>query len=138
MMMKTQRPKTQGAQSSSALAPFVLLTFMAFALDAQAATKPGANQDPGRLLADEACSTCHQVAPGQTVRAPVDTPDEGPKVRAPSFVEIAKRCEPADNLRAKITSPHYPMRNLVLTPLDVDSLARYIRTLAPGTACPVH
>ena len=94
--------------------------------------------EAGRTLANEACSACHQVAPGQAKPPLVADPDEGSKVRAPAFADIAHRCLAESDLRAKITSPHYPMREQVLTDVDVGALAAYIRSLAPGTACAVR
>jgi mono/diheme cytochrome c family protein len=91
----------------------------------------------GHDLAKEACSACHQVEPGQMRPPLVANPDEGSKIRAPSFIEIAKLCLAEGDLRAKITNPHYPMREQLLTPVDVDGLSRYIRSLAPGANCPL-
>jgi mono/diheme cytochrome c family protein len=91
----------------------------------------------GQALAKEACSACHQVAPGQVHPPLVANPDEGSKISAPSFMEIAKLCLAEGDLHAKITNPHYPMREQLLTPVDVDALSRYIRSLAPGAPCPL-
>lgn len=102
-----------------------------------AATQGTAPANSGKDLAQEACSACHQVAPSQNRPPPVANPDEGSKIRAPSFVEIAKRCEAMGDLRTQIMNPHYPMREQVLTAVDVEALARYIRSLAPGADCPL-
>ena len=100
---------------------------------------PGApSATDGKALAMEACSACHQVGPGQAKPPPTANPDEGSKVQAPSFVEIAGRCEAAGDLQAKIANPHYPMRTQVLTAIDAQAIARYIRSLAPGTNCAVR
>lgn len=94
-----------------------------------------ASVDAGRALAQEACSACHQVVPDQHRPPPVANADESTKVQAPSFPEVAQLCLSESDLRAKITSPHYPMREQVLSDIDVGSLAQYIRSLAPGSSC---
>ena len=94
--------------------------------------------EDGKALAEEFCSACHQVTPEQARTPLVSNPDEGRPVRAPRFVDIAHQCEAAGDLRAKITNPHYPMREQVLTPVDTDALARYIRSLAPEAKCPIR
>ena len=94
--------------------------------------------DAGRALAEEACSACHQVTPGQMRPPPVANPDEGSKVQAPAFAEVARLCLSESDLRTKITSPHYPMREQVLTDIDVGALAQYIRSLMPRSGCPIR
>lgn len=94
--------------------------------------------DYGRTLAMEACSACHQVTPAQKKPAPVANPDEGFHVAAPAFTAIAAKCLQESDLRTKIASPHYPMREQVLGDVDLASLAKYIRSLAPGAKCAVR
>jgi hypothetical protein len=89
----------------------------------------------GKTLAIEACSACHQVVPGQGKPPPVANPDEGSRIQAPSFVEIANRCQAAGDLQAKVANPHYPMRAQALSAGDAEAIARYIRSLAPATSC---
>jgi mono/diheme cytochrome c family protein len=97
-----------------------------------------ASPEAGKALAIEACGACHQVIPTQKRPAPVANPDEGVPTQAPTFTTIAERCAPADQLRAKIANPHYPMREQALGAIDLDSLAAYIRSLAPAKTCPIH
>jgi hypothetical protein len=94
--------------------------------------------EDGRALAVEACSACHQVAPSQKRPPPVANPDEGSRIQAPTFAMIAARCELEGDLRAQIANPHYPMREQMFAEMDLDSLARYIRSLAPGDRCPAR
>ena len=100
--------------------------------------KAAASVEAGRALAQAACSACHQVVPEGHRPPPVANADEGSKVQAPSFQQIATRCLTETDLRAKVTSPHYPMREQVLTDIDVGSLAQYIRSLASRPDCPLH
>jgi mono/diheme cytochrome c family protein len=102
------------------------------------AAPASASPEAGKALAIEACGACHQVIPTQKRPAPVANPDEGVPTQAPTFTAIAERCASADQLRAKIANPHYPMREQALGALDLDSLAAYIRSLAPGKTCPIH
>jgi mono/diheme cytochrome c family protein len=115
-----------------------VLAFVAAIALSTAANAALASIESGRELASEACSACHQVAPTQTRPPPVAEGDEGSHVQAPTFAEIAARCAPADRLRALIANPHYPMREQMLSTIDLDSLSAYIVSLAPVTACPVR
>lgn len=92
----------------------------------------------GRTLAIEGCSGCHQVIPQQKRPPPVSEGDEGAWTEAPTFQEIANRCLSANQLKAKVTNPHYPMREQLLMPVDVDNLAIYIRSLARRSDCPIR
>ena len=94
--------------------------------------------EAGRTLAIEGCSGCHQVIPQQKRPAPVSEGEEGAWTEAPTFQEIANRCLSAGELKAKITSPHYPMREQLLMPIDVDNLAVYIRSIATRPDCPIR
>ena len=79
-----------------------------------------ASIEAGKALAIEACSACHQVIPTQKKPAPVASPDEGVPVQAPTFAAIAALCLPADQLRLKIASPHYPMREQMFSGMDLE------------------
>lgn len=94
--------------------------------------------DAGRSLAIEGCSGCHQVLVQQKRPPPVSEGAEGAWTEAPTFQEIATRCLSADELRNKITNPHYPMREQLLMPIDVDNLAAYIRSLSGRSGCPIR
>ena len=94
--------------------------------------------DAGRTLAIEACSACHQVIPQQKRPGPVSEGEEGAWTEAPTFSEIANRCLSASELKSRISNPHYPMREQILMPIDVDDLAIYIRTLAKRSDCAIR
>jgi len=94
--------------------------------------------EAGRSLAIEGCSGCHQVIPQQKRPPPVSEGEEGAWTEAPTFQEIANRCLSAGELKTKITSPHYPMREQLLMPIDVDNLAVYIRSIATRPDCPLR
>ena len=115
-----------------------LLLVITFGTTSIGGGRAAASVEAGRALAQAACSACHQVVPEQHRPPPVANPDEGSKVQAPSFQRIAARCLTETDLRAKIVSPHYPMREQVLTDIDVGSLAQYIRSLAPRPDCPLR
>jgi len=104
---------------------------------AVAATDAAPEHISGKDLAREACSACHQVTAEQSRPPLVANPDEGSKIQAPSFMTIARLCLAEGDLRSKITNPHYPMREQLLMPVDVDALSRYIRSLAPTAGCPI-
>jgi len=95
-----------------------------------------ASIEAGRSLAVMGCAACHQVTPGQKRPAPVAEGEEGPHVQAPTFAQIAARCQPAAQLRAEVANPHYPMREQLFQPMDLDDITAYIGSLAPGKACP--
>jgi mono/diheme cytochrome c family protein len=103
-----------------------------------AANASAASVENGRQLALEACSACHQAAPQQKRPAPVAEGAEGTHVEAPTFVQIADRCLTAQDLRARIASPHYPMREQELMPLDLDNLAAYIQSLSSKPVCAIR
>ena len=81
-----------------------------------------ASIEAGKALAIEACSACHQGIPTQKKPAPA----------------IAALCLPADQLRLKIASPHYPMREQMFSGMDLESLAAYIGSLNASKICPVR
>ena len=127
------------SQRNKRIVVATLLCLGGTALTGAALASPGmASPEAGKALAIEACGACHQVIPTQKRPAPVANPDEGVPTQAPTFTAIAERCAPADQLRAKIANPHYPMREQALGALDLDSLAAYIRSLAPAKTCPLH
>ena len=94
--------------------------------------------DAGRTLAIEGCGGCHQVIPQQKRPPPVSEGEEGAWTEAPTFMAIANRCLSASELKAAIVNPHYPMREQLLMPIDVDNLAVYIRSLATRPGCPIR
>jgi mono/diheme cytochrome c family protein len=116
--------------------------FFGLACALQLLAAPGAvfakPADAGRDIAIGACGGCHQVTSGQKRPAPVHEGEEGAWTEAPTFMEIANRCLSADELRNRITNPHYPMREQLLTPVDVDELAAYIRSVGTRAGCPIR
>jgi hypothetical protein len=94
--------------------------------------------DDGRKLAIEACSACHQVFPQQKRPPPVSEGEEGARTEAPTFTEIAHRCLSPGELKSRIANPHYPMREQILMPIDLDDLAVYIQSLSTPTDCAIR
>jgi mono/diheme cytochrome c family protein len=94
--------------------------------------------DNGRKLALEVCSSCHQVASNQKRPEPVAEGQEGARTEAPSFMEIADHCFSAGELKARIANPHYPMREQVLMPIDLEDLSQYIQSLSRRTNCAIR
>lgn len=109
-----------------------LVAFSAFGAEKQSPI------ERGRVLAEEACSACHQVAPGRTAPPPVDNPDEATRVFAPAFIDIARDGRSDDSLRTAILNPHYPMREQLMSERDVSDLVRYIRSLGRVSYCLVE
>ena len=95
---------------------FVLLTAMVMSSGVSAA-----DVEQGRKLAEQWCSNCHIVAPGQAAGG------DG----APAFTTIADTAaDRTDDLRAWLADPHPPMPNLDLTRSEIDDLLVYIESLA--------
>jgi len=110
----------------------------ALAFSAMAGACLASPVDDGRELAIEACSACHQVAPQQKRPAPVSEGEEGAHTQAPTFMDISRRCLSSAELKDRITNPHYPMREQLLLPIDVDELANYIRSLSTHPDCVIR
>jgi mono/diheme cytochrome c family protein len=129
----TERQK--GKRTMSPTAKILALT-VATALWIQGGVgQAWASIESGRALAIDACSACHQVVSTQKKPPPVADGNEGARVGAPTFTQIADKCLPSDQLRAKIASPHYPMREQMLGDIDLDALSAYIRSLKPARDC---
>lgn len=109
-----------------------------FSLATASGASLGNPVDTGRSLAAEGCGGCHQVSPQQKRPPPVSEGEEGAWTEAPTFQQIANRCLSADELKARIVNPHYPMREQLLMPVDVDNLAAYIRSLATRSNCAIR
>lgn len=80
----------------------------------------GNNRSPGRQLAIEICSSCHEVGDGQ------------PRLRqnAPGFVDIANLpSTTALSLKVFLRSSHKAMPNLIVNESDTDDLIDYILSL---------
>ena len=75
----------------------------------------------GRRLAENVCSACHVIAPGQASTTDVD---------APAFPDLAS--EPrvtALSLRVFLQTPHERMPDLRLGPEETDNVIAYILSL---------
>ena len=90
------------------------------ALLATSAAAMAADVGQGKKLADEWCSSCHLVGPGQTRSGDA----------APTFASIATGAyEREDDLRAWLADPHPPMPNLNLTVYEIEDVLAYIESL---------
>ena len=93
---------------------------------------------PGAAGASPAGSAASGVLNSFQRPPPVSEGEEGAWTEAPTFRDIANKCLSAADLKAKIVSPHYPMREQLLMPVDVDNLSIYIRSLATRPDCPIR
>lgn len=81
----------------------------------------GAGLARGRVYADNACASCHAVAPGQV---------RSPNPKAPTFTAIAKT--PGMTLMAFnvwLHTSHPTMPNLIIAPDEIEALSAYLYTL---------
>jgi|SRR5215468_795950 len=105
---------------------------------APAAQAGGLTAADGKTLAQQYCSACHRVAPeqAQPPDVVVDTGSGPETYQAPSFARIAARPDrTAAEVRQRIQSPHYPMREQQFIPEELDAIVAYILSLrAPGAA----
>lgn len=77
--------------------------------------------EPGRRLARDFCSACHQVEPDTALASP--NPD------APSFALIAATSSLTDlAIRVFLRSPHAKMPNFLLSEDEIASVIAYLRT----------
>src|SRR5262245_6576615 len=93
---------------------------------------------PGRALAEAYCSACHRVSaeqaspPKVTVNSGVGSEED----EAPSFHQIVARPgRESAYLRTFIQAPHYPMREQLFIPDELEQIVAYILSLK-GTAGP--
>jgi mono/diheme cytochrome c family protein len=96
-----------------------------------------ADGPPGQALAQGYCSACHRVSveqarsPRVTVSTGVGTEEYEP----PSFRQIAARPgRDAAYLRTFIQAPHYPMREQVFIPDELEQIVAYILSLKGSAA----
>ena len=76
----------------------------------------------GEGLAQQWCSQCHAVSPGQ----------QSPNPKAPTFSAIAAEPSATDySLRVFLRTTHATMPNFKIDPDDIDDLVAYIRSLKP-------
>ena len=96
-------------------------TFALFAALVMASSASAADVKEGGKLAEQWCSNCHLVGPGQAAGG------DG----APAFDTIADTAaDRTDDLRAWLADPHPPMPNLDLTRNEIEDLLAYIESLA--------
>jgi cytochrome c len=103
-------------------------------MSSQAGSSPDVT---GRALALDYCSACHRVSPEQAPhpKLTVDTGSGTQEFEVPSFWEIANR--PGRNseyLHKLIQAPHYPMREQLFIPDELDQLVSYIMSLKGAKA----
>ena len=101
---------------------FVLVAaaaFLAHAGPAVAAGKPG----QGRAIAAERCAKCHAVP---------DIVTQGGMDIAPSFNDMASGfdIEREEWIRTFLGRPHWPMRQVTLSPSDIDNIVAYLQSLS--------
>lgn len=95
-------------------AAFVLLSTTSAALAA-------GNAAAGKRLAQQSCSSCHQVEASGTAR---DT--------APPFPALATKVgKDAGWVRAWLNDPHPPMQGIDLSRRQIDDIVAYLQSLAP-------
>lgn len=99
----------------------------------------GSPEEAGRALARDYCSACHRVSAEQAPppKVTVDTGSgSSEEYEAPSFRQVAaKPGRDADYLRTFIQAPHYPMREQLFIPEELEQIVTYIFSLkaASGT-----
>jgi hypothetical protein len=93
--------------------------------------------DAGLELAASYCGACHRVSPEQQPKPKfiVETEDGFQEFDVPSFRQIALRPgRDADYLRTFIQAPHYPMREQLFIPEELDQIISYILSLKANDA----
>lgn len=86
-----------------------------------AAVAQTADPEPGRRLAQDFCSACHQVQPDTTVASPnPDAPPFGLIAASPSMTDLS--------IRVFLRSPHPTMPNFLLSADEIASVIAYIRS----------
>src|SRR4030095_3132842 len=83
----------------------------------------------GLVLAQEYCSACHRISAEQTPPAKVivETGVGTEEYEAPSFRQIAARPgRDANYLRTFIRAPHYPMREQMFIPEELEEIVNYL------------
>lgn len=111
-------------------------TWTCLGLLAAALTAParadGSSEDAGKVLAHAYCSACHRVSAEQTPppKVVVNTGAGSEEYEAPSFRQVAARPgRNADYLRFFIQAPHYPMREQLFIPEELEQIVTYILSL---------
>jgi cytochrome c len=97
-----------------------------------AARADGSPEKAGKALARDYCSACHRVSAEQAPppKVTVDTGSGSEVYEAPSFRQVAaKPGRDADYLRTVIQAPHYPMREQLFIPEELEQIVTYILSL---------
>jgi cytochrome c len=92
----------------------------------------GSPEQLGQTLAREYCSACHRVSVDQAPppKVTVNTDVGSEEYQAPSFRQIAVRPgRNASYLRTIIQAPHYPMREQMFIPDELEEIVAYILSL---------
>lgn len=101
--------------------PNLVLTTAFVLLSTTSATLAAGDAAAGKRLAEQSCSSCHQVEAGATAR---DT--------APPFPALAaKGDKDLGWVRAWLSNPHPPMQGIDLTRQQTDDIVAYLQSLAP-------
>ena len=113
----------------------LMLTWICFAVLVSAtvaARADGSPEEAGHALAQDYCSACHRVSAEQAPppKVTVDTGSGSEEYEAPSFRQVAARPgRDAAYLRAFIQAPHYPMREQLFIPKELEQIVTYILSL---------
>jgi hypothetical protein len=92
----------------------------------------GSHDRSGEALAKAYCSACHRISAEQASppKVIVDTGVGSEEYEAPSFRQVAVRPgRDADYLRTFIQAPHYPMREQMFIPEELEQIVIYILSL---------
>jgi len=103
---------------------FAVLAVLSTTLDAPG-VKAAGNPEAAKGLVAEHCSECHAV-PGYSAQGL-------PTVEAPSFQAIADAPDTytEQRLRIFLVQPHWPMGEFRLSPIDIDNIVAYLKSLGP-------
>jgi len=115
----------------------MFLAAAVLALTAPPTQGGGLTAADGKTLAQQYCAACHRVTreQAQPPDVAVDTGTGTETYQAPSFARIAARPDRSEAyLRARITNPHYPMREQEFIPEELDAIVAYILSLRAGGA----
>lgn len=115
----------------------LLLVAVTLAAGAAPAQGGGLTAADGKTLAQQYCAACHRVTreQAQPPDVAVDTGTGTETFQAPNFARIAARPTLSEAyLRARITNPHYPMREQEFIPEELDAIVAYILSLRAGDA----
>jgi len=101
------------------------------------AAADGLTAADGKSLAQQYCAACHRVTQEQAMppNVVVDTGSGPEEFEAPSFARIAARTDRSEaDLRQRILTPHYPMREQQFVPGELEAIVAYILSLRSGGA----